>query len=207
MGEETVSLYGPGYIEDTLCGVPVRLGPLSFYQVNTLAAERLYGIAAEYAQLEPSDVLLDLYCGMGTIGLSMADRCRELIGVEIVPEAIDSAKANAARMGDAVAAKSRFFCADAGQAAARLAAEGLRPDVIMLDPPRKGCDETTLSAVAQMSPRRVVYVSCNPSTAARDAAWLEEHGYHAEKVQPVDLFPRTRHCECVIALSKGKIDS
>ena len=207
LGEETISLYGPGYIEDTLCGVPVRLGPLSFYQVNTLAAERLYGIAAEYAQLEPSDVLLDLYCGMGTIGLSMADRCRELIGVEIVPEAIDSAKANAARMGDAVAAKSRFFCADAGQAAARLAAEGLRPDVIMLDPPRKGCDETTLSAVVQMSPRRVVYVSCNPSTAARDAKWLEEHGYRAEKVQPVDLFPRTKHVETVVLLSKGEIDS
>ena len=206
LGEETVSLYGPGYIEDTLCGVPVRLGPLSFYQVNTLAAERLYGIAAEYAQLEPSDVLLDLYCGMGTIGLFMADRCRELIGVEIVPEAIDSAKANAARMGDAVAAKSRFFCADAGQAAARLAAEGLRPDVIMLDPPRKGCDETTLSAVVQMSPRRVVYVSCNPSTAARDAAWLEEHGYHAEKVQPVDLFPRTRHCEAVLLLTKLNVE-
>ncbi|MFR1572446.1 MAG: 23S rRNA (uracil(1939)-C(5))-methyltransferase RlmD [Faecalibacterium sp.] len=183
------TLYGPGYIEDTLCSVPVRLGPSSRSIRSTpLAAERLYGIAAEYAQLEPSDVLLDLYCGMGTIGLSMAGRCRELIGVEIVPEAIDSASANAARMGDAVAAKSRFFCADAGQAAARLAAEGLRPDVIMLDPPRKGCDETTLSAVAQMSPRRVVYVSCNPSTAARDAAWLEEHGYHAEKVQPVDLF-------------------
>ncbi len=127
--------------------MPVRLGPLSFYQVNTLAAERLYGIAAEYAQLEPSDVLLDLYCGMGTIGLSMAGHCRELIGVEIIPEAIESAKANAARMGDAVATKSRFFCADAGEAAARLAAEGLRPDVIMLDPPRKGCDETTLSAV------------------------------------------------------------
>ena len=197
LGEETISLYGPGYIEDALCGVPVRLGPLSFYQVNTLAAERLYGIAAEYAQLEPSDVLLDLYCGMGTIGLSMADRCRELIGVEIVPEAIDSAKANAARMGDAVAA---------GQAAARLAAEGLRPDVIMLDPPRKGCDETTLSAVVQMSPRRVVYVSCNPSTAARDAAWLEEHGYHAEKVQPVDLFPRTRHCEAVLLLTKLNVE-
>ena len=195
LGEESVTLYGPGCIEDTLCGVPVRLGPLSFYQVNTLAAERLYGVAAEYAQLEPDDVLLDLYCGMGTIGLSMADHCRELIGVEIIPEAIDSAKANAARMGDAVAVKSRFFCADAGEAAARLAAEGLRPDVIMLDPPRKGCDETTLSAVAQMSPRRVVYVSCNPSTAARDAAWLGQHGYRAEKVQPVDLFPRTKHVE------------
>ena len=202
LGEESVTLYGPGCIEDTLCGVPVRLGPLSFYQVNTLAAERLYGIAAEYAQLEPDDVLLDLYCGMGTIGLSMANHCRELIGVEIIPEAIDSAKANAARMGDAVAAKSRFFCADAGEAAARLAAEGLRPDVIMLDPPRKGCDETTLSAVVQMSPRRVVYVSCNPSTAARDAAWLGQHGYRAEKVQPVDLFPRTKHVETVCLLSK-----
>ena len=207
LGGENHILYGPGYIEDTLCGVPVRLGPLSFYQVNTLAAERLYGVAAQYAQLTPDDTLLDLYCGMGTIGLSMADQCRELIGVEIVPEAIESAKANAARMGEAVAAKSRFFCADAGQAATQLAAEGLHPDIVMLDPPRKGCDEATLSAVVRMAPRRVVYVSCNPATAARDAAWLEQNGYHAEKVQPVDLFPRTKHCECVIALSKGEIDS
>ena len=207
LGGENHILYGPGYIEDTLCGVPVRLGPLSFYQVNTLAAERLYGVAAQYAQLTPDDTLLDLYCGMGTIGLSMADQCRGLIGVEIVPEAIESAKANAARMGEAVAAKSRFFCADAGQAATQLAAEGLHPDIVMLDPPRKGCDEATLSAVVRMAPRRVVYVSCNPATAARDAAWLEQNGYHAEKVQPVDLFPRTKHVECVIALSKGEIDS
>ena len=202
LGSENHILYGPGYIEDTLCGVPVRLGPLSFYQVNTLAAEQLYSVAAQYAQLTSDDALLDLYCGMGTIGLSMADQCRELIGVEIVPEAIESAKANAARMGEAVAAKSRFFCADAGQAATQLAAEGLHPDIVMLDPPRKGCDEATLSAVVRMAPRRVVYVSCNPATAARDAAWLEQKGYHAEKVQPVDLFPRTKHCECVIALSK-----
>ena len=184
---EIYTLYGPGYIEDTLCGVPVQLGPLSFYQVNTLAAERLYGIAAEYAQQTPDDQLLDLNCGMG---------------VESVPEAIESAKANAARMGDAVAAKSRFFCADAGQAATRLAAEGLHPDVVMLDPPRKGCDEATLSAVVRMSPRRVVYVSCNPATAARDAAWLEQNGNHAEKVQPVDLFPRTKHCEVVSCYTK-----
>ena len=202
LGSENHILYGPGYIEDTLCGVPVRLGPLSFYQVNTLAAERLYGVAAQYAQLTPDDTLLDLYCGMGTIGLSMADQCRELIGVEIVPEAIESAKANAARMGEAVAAKSRFFCADAGQAATQLAAEGLHPDIVMLDPPRKGCDEATLSAVVRMAPRRVVYVSCNPATAARDAAWLEQNGYHAEKVQPVDLFPRTKHVETVCLLSK-----
>ena len=202
LGSETHTLYGQGYIEDTLCGVPVQLGPLSFYQVNTLAAEQLYGIAAEYAQLTPDDLLLDLYCGMGTIGLSMADHCRELVGVEIVPEAIESAKANAARMGTAVSAKSRFFCADAGQAAAQLAADGLHPDVVMLDPPRKGCDEATLSAVVRMAPRRVVYVSCNPATAARDAAWLEQNGYHAEKVQPVDLFPRTKHVETVCLLSK-----
>ena len=207
LGSENHILYGPGYIEDTLCGVPVRLGPLSFYQVNTLAAERLYGVAAQYAQLTPDDTLLDLYCGMGTIGLSMAGQCRELIGVEIVPEAIESAKANAARMGEAVAAKSRFFCADAGQAATQLAAEGLHPDIVMLDPPRKGCDEATLSAVVRMAPRRVVYVSCNPATAARDAAWLEQNGYHAEKVQPVDLFPRTKHCETVVLLSKGEVDS
>ena len=207
LGGENHILYGPGYIEDTLCGVPVRLGPLSFYQVNTLAAERLYGVAAQYAQLTPDDTLLDLYCGMGTIGLSMAEQCRELIGVEIVPEAIESAKANAARMGEAVAAKSRFFCADAGQAATQLAAEGLHPDIVMLDPPRKGCDEATLSAVVRMAPHRVVYVSCNPATAARDAAWLEKNGYHTEKVQPVDLFPRTKHCETVVLLSKGEIDS
>ena len=207
LGSENHILYGPGYIEDTLCGVPVRLGPLSFYQVNTLAAERLYGVAAQYAQLTPDDTLLDLYCGMGTIGLSMAGQCRELIGVEIVPEAIESAKANAARMGEAVAAKSRFFCADAGQAATQLAAEGLHPDIVMLDPPRKGCDEATLSAVVRMAPRRVVYVSCNPATAARDAAWLEKNGYHTEKVQPVDLFPRTKHVETVVLLSKGEIDS
>ena len=207
LGGENHILYGPGYIEDTLCGVPVRLGPLSFYQVNTLAAERLYGVAAQYAQLTPDDALLDLYCGMGTIGLSMADQCRELIGVEIVPEAIESAKANAARMGETVAAKSRFFCADAGQAATQLAAEGLHPDIVMLDPPRKGCDEATLSAVVRMAPRRVVYVSCNPATAARDAAWLEKNGYHAEKVQPVDLFPRTKHVETVVLLSKGEVDS
>lgn len=206
LGSENHILYGPGYIEDTLCGVPVRLGPLSFYQVNTLAAERLYGVAAQYAQLTPDDALLDLYCGMGTIGLSMAEQCRELIGVEIVPEAIESAKANAARMGEAVAAKSRFFCADAGQAATQLAAEGLHPDIVMLDPPRKGCDEATLSAVVRMAPRRVVYVSCNPATAARDAAWLEQNGFHTEKVQPVDLFPRTKHVEAVLLLSKLHVD-
>ena len=206
LGQETKTLYGPGYIQDTLCGVPVQLGPLSFYQVNTLGAEQLYQVAAEYAAPSPEDLLLDLYCGMGTIGLSMAHQCKELIGVEIIPEAIESAKSNAARMGAEIAAKSRFFCADAGQAATQLAAEGLTPDIIVLDPPRKGCDEATLSAVVRMASRRLVYVSCNPATAARDAAWLAKEGYRVERIQPVDMFPRTKHVETVISLSQRNPD-
>ena len=202
LGLENHVLYGPGYIEDTLCQVPVQLGPLSFYQVNTPGAEQLYAVAAAYASPTPKDLLLDLYCGMGTIGLSMAGRCRELIGVEIIPEAIESAKTNAARMGAAIAAKSRFFCGDAGEAANRLAAKGLAPDIIVVDPPRKGCDQATLSAIVQMSPRRLVYVSCNPATAARDAAILAQSGYQVEKVQPVDMFPRTGHVETVVLLGR-----
>ncbi|OUN75337.1 23S rRNA (uracil(1939)-C(5))-methyltransferase RlmD [Faecalibacterium sp. An58] len=202
LGSENHILFGPGSIEDTLCGVPVRLGPFSFYQVNTPGAEQLYAVAAAYADLRPDDLLLDLYCGMGTIGLSMAGRCRELVGVEIVPEAIESARANAVRMGGEIAGKSRFFCADAGQAAARLAAEGLAPDVIIVDPPRKGCDQATLDAVVRMAPRRLVYVSCNPATAARDAAILTREGYRVEKVQPVDMFPRTGHVETVVLLGR-----
>ena len=203
-GEECIPLFGAGYIEDTMCGVPVKLGPLSFYQVNTPAAERLYAVAREFAGLQATDTLLDLYCGMGTIGLSMADDCGALVGVEIVPEAVESAKANAAAMG---VQNARFLCADAGQAAAQLAAEGLSPQVICLDPPRKGCDAATLDAVLAMSPHRVVMVSCNAATAARDCRYLADRGYRPVKVQPVDLFPRTKHVETVVLLSKGEIDS
>ena len=202
LGLKNQILYGSGFIEDTLCDVPVQLGPLSFYQVNTPGAEQLYKVAAAYAAPTPDDLLLDLYCGMGTIGLSMVQHCRELIGVEIIPEAIESAKANASRMGADVAAKSRFFCADAGQAASRLASEGLAPDIIVVDPPRKGCDQATLSAIIKMAPRRLVFVSCNPATAARDCAILAQSGYSVDKVQPVDMFPRTGHVEAVILLSK-----
>lgn len=202
-GEECIPLFGAGYIEDTMCGVPVKLGPLSFYQVNTPAAERLYAVAREFAGLQPTDTLLDLYCGMGTIGLSMADDCGALVGVEIVPEAVESAKANAAAMG---VQNARFLCADAGQAAAQLAAEGLSPQVICLDPPRKGCDAATLDAVLAMAPRRVVMVSCNAATAARDCRYLADRGYRPVKVQPVDLFPRTKHVECVVLLSKLHTD-
>lgn len=198
-GPESIALAGPGFIEDTLCDVPVTLGPLSFYQVNTLGAEQLYGVAAEFAGLTGNEVLLDLYCGTGTIGLSMAAKCRKLVGVEIVAEAVDTARSTAQRMGFTDA---RFLCADAGQAAAQLAGEGLSPDVIVLDPPRKGCDDATLQAVVQMAPSRVVMVSCNAATAARDTAALEKMGYHAAKVQPVDMFPRTKHTECVVLLTR-----
>ena len=204
LGRQCRTLWGESTLADTLCGVPVQLSPLSFYQVNTLGAERLYGEVARMAQLVSGNTLLDLYCGAGTIGLSMAAACGQLVGVEIVPEAVENARANAARMG---AQNARFLCADAASAAQQLLAEGLRPDVVVLDPPRKGCDEATLSAVATMAPRRVVMVSCNAATAARDAAWLAAHGYAPQAVRPVDMFPRTRHVETVVLLSKGEIDS
>ncbi len=204
LGRQCRTLWGESTLADTLCGVPVQLSPLSFYQVNTLGAERLYGEVARMAQLASGNTLLDLYCGAGTIGLSMAAACGQLVGVEIVPEAVENARANAARMG---AQNVRFLCADAASAAQQLLAEGLRPDVVVLDPPRKGCDEATLSAVATMAPRRVVMVSCNAATAARDAAWLAAHGYAPQAVRPVDMFPRTRHVETVVLLSKGEIDS
>lgn len=201
LGRKTRTVLGPGVIEDTLAGVPLRMGVHEFYQVNTPAAETLYAKAREYAGLKETDFLLDLYCGMGTIGLSMLPDCRRLVGVEVVPQAVDGAKQTAARLG-LDADRADFRCQDAGAAAAQLAAEGARPDVIVVDPPRKGCDEAALTAIAEMAPRTVVMVSCNAATAARDTKWLTEHGYKAVEVQPVDLFPRTRHVETVCLLSK-----
>ena len=206
-GDENIVLFGPGYIRDTMCGVPVCLDPLAFYQVNTLGAEQLYGIAAQYAteNNNATGLLLDLYCGAGTIGLSMADKFEKLVGVEIVPQAVENARANAAVMGFDTE-RARFLCADAGQAAAQLAAEGLKPDVIVLDPPRKGCDTATLDAALQMAPARIVMVSCNASTAARDTRYLVDHGYTLLKVKPVDMFPRTKHVESIVLLSREKAD-
>jgi 23S rRNA (uracil1939-C5)-methyltransferase len=206
LGEKTVPLCGGREsISDTLCGVPVEIGPHSFYQINTPAAEQLYGMAAQLAGLTGGERLLDLYCGMGTIGLSMVAQCAELIGVEIVPEAIAAAKAAAAHIGPEVAARCRFLCADAGQAAQTLADEGLKPDVIVLDPPRKGCDAPALDAVLRMAPDRIVMVSCNPATAARDARYLADRGYALRRVCPADLFPRTRHVEVVVLLEQAQI--
>ena len=202
LGQNTRTVLGPGVIEDTLAGVPLRMGVHEFYQVNTPAAELLYATARRYAALRPEDFLLDLYCGMGTIGLSMLPDCRRLVGVEVVPQAVDAAKETAAQLG-LDEKRADFFCMDAGTAAARFAAEGARPDVIVVDPPRKGCDEAILNALVDMAPRTIVMVSCNPATAARDTRALTDAGYCPETIQPVDLFPRTKHCETIVLLRRS----
>lgn len=199
LGQKCITLYGKDTIEDTLCDVRFELSPLSFYQVNRQAAEKLYRLAAEMAQFEGNELLIDLYCGAGTIGLSMTSNVRELIGVEIVPDAVENAKENAKRCG---VENARFICADAKEAAAQLAAENLHPDVIVVDPPRKGCDLEVLQAISAMAPKRLVMISCNSASLARDCKELEALGYHLEKAAPVDLFPRTTHVETVVLLSK-----
>ena len=201
LGERTKVLWGKPVITDLLCGVRVNLSAQSFYQVNHDAAELLYQKARQCAALTGNEVLLDLYCGTGTIGLTMARQVRQLIGVEIVPAAIEDAKVNARENG---IENARFLCDDASGAAQKLEKEGIRPDVVVVDPPRKGCDEQVLAAISRMGPRRVVMISCNPATAARDCARLRELGYALQEITPFDLFPRTTHVECVVLMSKVK---
>lgn len=193
------NLYGNGYITDELCGLKFRISPLSFYQVNRDAAEKLYSIVSDFAKLHSSDTLLDMYCGTGTIGLSMASKVKNLIGVEIIPQAIEDAKKNAEINN---INNVRFICSDAYKAANILCDENVRPDCIVLDPPRKGCDSKLISTVTKMSPDRIVYVSCDPATIARDLIIFNENGYSAIKALPLDMFPRTAHVETVCLLSK-----
>lgn len=200
MGRNETVLYGKGYIEDILCGKRFRISPLSFYQVNHAQAERLYEKAQEFAITPDTRVLLDMYCGAGTIGLTMAHRVEKLIGVEIVPEAVEDAKINA-KLNNTE--NARFICADAKEAAVILKDEGIKPDSVILDPPRKGCDEELLDTVCEMQPERIVYVSCDPATLARDLAILEGKGYKTQKAIPYDLFPRTVHIETVALLTKN----
>ena len=199
LGEKCRTLWGSDSITDILCGLKFRISPLSFYQVNRNQAEKLYNKAAEYAKLTGGETVLDLYCGAGTIGLSMAKNAKEVIGVEIVPEAIEDAKINAELNG---IENARFICGDAAQAAEVLKNEGIRPDVIILDPPRKGCSPEMLKTAAQMQPERIVYVSCDPATLARDCGIFLTLGYTVKKVTPVDMFPRTGHVESVAILSQ-----
>lgn len=201
LGAECRTLWGEDCITDILCGLKFRISPLSFYQVNRNQAEKLYNKAAEYAALTGSETVLDLYCGAGTIGLSMAKNAKEIIGVEIVPEAIEDAKINAELNG---IKNARFICGDAAQAAEVLKNEGIKPDVIILDPPRKGCSPEMINTAAQMKPERIVYVSCDPATLARDCGIFATLGYTAEKATPVDMFPRTGHIECAVSLTRRK---
>ncbi len=199
LGEEFLSLYGPGYIEDTLCGLTFRLSPRSFYQVNHDQAQRLYRAAIEMAHIGPEDLVLDLYCGVGTITLAMAGAAGRVIGVEVVPQAVEDARENARRNG---IQNAEFFCGDAGQAALSLEKQGIRPDVVVVDPPRKGLNGDAIEALCRFSPRRIVYVSCDPATLARDIALLKARGYGLRDVTAVDLFPRCAHVETVVLLSR-----
>ena len=203
LGEKYITLLGNGYIEDEICNVKVKLSAASFYQVNRKMAQKLYNKAKEYANPKGKTVL-DLYCGTGTIGLSMAGKAKKVIGVEIVPQAIENAKENAKLNG---LENTEFICADATIAAKRLREQNLKADVVILDPPRKGCDQGLLSIVANnFSPEKIVYVSCDVATLARDVKILNELGYELKEYTPVDLFPRTAHVETVVLLSREKAD-
>ena len=199
LGYENIVVFGKESITDVLCGLEFELSPLAFYQVNRVQAQRLYEKAREYAHLSKDDVLIDLYCGTGTIGLSMAKECKELIGVEIIDKAIENAKKNAVNNG---IDNARFICADATDAADKLKKEGITPDVIVVDPPRKGLTEKLVDTIVEMSPKRVVYVSCDPATLARDLKQFEESQYSVKEITPVDLFPRTAHVESVCLLTR-----
>ena len=201
LGERYRLLWGKERLEDRLCGRAFRLSVPSFYQVNRAQCERLYGKAAEFAALTGGELLLDLYCGAGTIGLSMAERAGRVVGAEIVPEAVEDARENARRNG---VENAEFFCGDASDVAVRLAEEGLRPDVITVDPPRKGLAEEVIGAIAEMKPDRVVYVSCDPATLGRDVKRFAALGYLAQRAVAVDMFPRADHVETVVLMSKVK---
>lgn len=199
LGKESKTLWGDDYISDELLGKKFVISPNSFYQVNHAQCEKLYSKARDYANFGGDEVLLDLYCGVGTIGLTMADSVKQLVGIEIIPQAIENAKINA-KLNNIDNAK--FICADAPKGAEILKSEGIKPDVIILDPPRKGCAPSLFDTVCQMNPKRIVYVSCDSSTLARDLKILEEKGYKTKKVSAVDMFPRTPHIEAVCLLER-----
>ena len=208
MGKEIVNLYGPGYITDNIGNVTYQISPLSFYQVNPVQTEKLYGTALEYAGLTGKETVWDLYCGIGTISLFLAGKAKKVCGVEIIPQAIDDARENAKRnhienaeffVGKAEEVLPEFYEKATTEASSD---EMLHPDVIVVDPPRKGCDKVLLDTLIRMNPKRLVYVSCDPATLARDIAILTPAGYHLEKVAVVDQFGHTGHVETCVLLEK-----
>ena len=201
LGDRCRTLWGKDYIEDSINGITFQISPLSFYQVNPVQTEKLYGKALEFAGLTGNEVVWDMYCGIGTISLIMATRAKKVYGVEIVPAAIENAKNNARING---LDNAEFYVGKSEEIAPKLAEQGAVPDVIVVDPPRKGCDEALLDTIVKMQPERVVYVSCDSATLARDLKYLAARGYEVKTVQPVDQFCHTVHCETVVKLSLKK---
>lgn len=199
LGERDIVLYGKGYIEDTLCGCVFRISPQSFYQVNSVQTEVLYGKAIEYAGLTGKERVIDAYCGIGTIGMIASRHAKEVIGIEVNKDAIRDARINAKRNQ---ITNMTFLNADAGKCMVSMAQAGEKADVVFMDPPRAGSDEAFLSSVVKLNPKKVVYVSCNPETLARDLKYLTGHGYQVKEMQPVDMFCWTVHAEVVCFLQK-----
>ncbi len=199
LGDREMVLYGPGYIEDILCGCVFRISAKSFYQINPVQTKILYETAVSYAQLTGTETVIDAYCGIGTIGMVASKAAGQVIGVEVNRDAVRDAIANAKRNG----IKNIYFHnADAGEFMVQMAQEGMHADVVLMDPPRAGSDEAFLSSVVMLAPRRIVYISCNPQTLARDLGFLAAHGYKVRRIQPVDMFPHTSHIESVVLLTK-----
>ncbi len=196
LGENCITLWGSDTISDVMCGLTVKLSALSFYQVNHDMAESVYRLAKELIQPKESDTLLDLYCGAGLIGLSFADSVKEVVGIEVVPEAIENAKQNAKANS---IKNAQFYCGDASLIL-KLLEDGYKFDIAVIDPPRKGCSSEVLKALSQCGAEKIVYISCNSATLARDLGYLNENGYRAERIIPADLFPKTIHCECLALL-------
>ena len=199
LGDREEVLYGNGYIEDTLCGCVFRISPKSFYQINPVQTEKLYGKAMELAGLDENSTVLDAYCGIGTIGLVAAKTAGNVIGVELNPDAVKDAISNAKRNNSK---NAKFYCADAGDFMQELAENGERFDVVFMDPPRSGSSKKFIDSLAIASPKTVVYISCNPETLARDLQMMTKKGYKVKKICPVDMFPHTNHIECVVLLER-----
>lgn len=199
LGERDIVIYGKGYIRDTLCGCTFRISPQSFYQVNPVQTEILYKTAIEYAGLGRKETVIDAYCGIGTIGLVAAKRVKNVIGVELNPDAVRDARINAK---ENKITNTRFYQGDAGEFMENMAENGEHADVVFMDPPRTGSDKKFMSSVIKLNPSRIVYISCGPETLARDLEYLTKHGYDVRKIQPVDMFSFTDHCENICLLTK-----
>ena len=197
LGDREKPIFGPGFIKDRLCGCMFRISPKSFYQVNSVQTEILYQTAIDYAGLTGKETVIDAYCGIGTIGLIAAKEAGKVIGVELNKDAVKDARINAKENKITNAA---FYQGDAGRFMVEMAAKGEKADVVFMDPPRAGSDERFLSSVVKLSPKKVIYISCNPETLARDLKYLTKHHYKVEKIQPVDMFPFCDHCETVCEL-------